>query len=128
MLVSVRESKRVGKVDPAVRRQAILDAALDVFAERWFEEARLDDVAAQAGVAKGTLYLYFDDKEALFEEVVRSTAAPIVERLTALAAMAEVPFKDLLEALFKVFEKEVLGTRRKLLIRLIIAEGPRFPR
>ncbi len=119
---------RARKAEPAARRDAILDAALTVFAERGFEAARLDDVAAQAGVAKGTLYLYFKDKEALFEEVVRSAASPIVERLSVLAAAPDMPMTAMLDALFGLFEKEVLGTRRKLLIRLIIAEGPRFPR
>jgi AcrR family transcriptional regulator len=119
---------RARKTEPAVRRDAILDAALTVFAERGFEAARLDDVAARAGVAKGTLYLYFKDKEALFEEVVRSAASPIVERLSALAAAPDMPMTVMLDALFSLFEKEVLGTRRKLLLRLIIAEGPRFPR
>ena len=116
------------KAEPAARRDAILDAALTVFAERGFEAARLDDVAVRAGVAKGTLYLYFKDKEALFEEVVRSAASPIVERLSVLAAAPDMPMATMLDALFSLFEKEVLGTRRKLLIRLIIAEGPRFPR
>ena len=125
---ALREPQRVGKVEPAVRRQAILDAALDVFAERGFEAARLDDVAARASVAKGTLYLYFEDKEALFEEVVRSAVSPILERLGALAAAPDLPTERILENLFAVFEKEVLGTKRKLLLRLIIAEGPRFPR
>src|SRR5262249_30195989 len=112
----------------AVRRQAILDAALDVFAERGFEAARLEDVAARAGVAKGTLYLYFDDKEALFEEVVRTAVSPILERLDVLATAPDLPTEKIFENLFAVFEKEVLGTKRKLLLRLIIAEGPRFPR
>jgi AcrR family transcriptional regulator len=116
------------KAEPAARRDAILDAALTVYAERGFEAARLDDVAVRAGVAKGTLYLYFKDKEALFEEVVRSAASPIVERLSVLAAAPDMPMATMLDALFSLFEKEVLGTRRKLLIRLIIAEGPRFPR
>jgi len=119
---------RARKTEPAARRETILDAALTVFAERGFEAARLDDVAAQAGVAKGTLYLYFKDKEALFEEVVRSAASPIVERLSVLATAPDMPMTLMLDALFGLFEKEVLGTRRKLLIRLIIAEGPRFPR
>jgi AcrR family transcriptional regulator len=119
---------RARKAEPAARRDAILDAALTVFAERGFEAARLDDVATQAGVAKGTLYLYFKDKEALFEEVVRNAASPIVERLSVLAAAPDMPMATMLDALFSLFEKEVLGTRRKLLIRLIIAEGPRFPR
>jgi len=116
------------KVTPAARKQAILDAALTVFAERGFEAARLDDVAARAGVAKGTLYLYFKDKEALFEDLLRGAVSPIVERVTALADAPDMPFDKALDLLFTFFEREVLGTDRKLLIRLILAEGPRFPR
>jgi AcrR family transcriptional regulator len=119
---------RTRKLKPAERRQVILDAALSVFAERGFEAARLDDVAAKAGVAKGTLYLYFDDKEKLFEEVVRGAVSPVLQRLSTLAATPDLPIDKVLETLFSVFEKEILGTNRKFLLRLIIAEGPRFPR
>jgi AcrR family transcriptional regulator len=119
---------RARKADPAIRKQAILDAALDVFAERGFEAARLDDVAARAGVAKGTLYLYTDDKEALFEEVLRNAVSPVLERLGVIATAPDLPAEKILEALFATFVREVLGTKRKLLLRLIIAEGPRFPR
>ena len=83
-----RKRSRARKVQPETRRQAILDAALSVFAERGFEAARLDDVAARAGVAKGTLYLYFRDKEALFEELVRGAVAPIIERVSRAASCA----------------------------------------
>jgi AcrR family transcriptional regulator len=119
---------RTRKAEPTARRETILDAALTVFAERGYEAARLDDVAAKAGIAKGTLYLYFKDKEALFEEVVRGAASPIIERLGAIAAAPELSMSAMLEAMFELFEKQVLGTKRKLIIRLIIAEGPRFPR
>jgi AcrR family transcriptional regulator len=119
---------RPRKIAPAERRQAILDAALTVFAECGFEAARLDDVAARAGVAKGTLYLYFKDKETLFEELLRGAVSPLVEHVTALAEAPDVPFDKVLDVLFAFFEREVLGTNRKLLIRLVIAEGPRFPR
>jgi AcrR family transcriptional regulator len=119
---------RAPKVDPAARKQAILDAALTEFSQCGFEAARLDDIADRAGIAKGTLYLYFDDKEGLFEEVVRSAVSPVLERLSAIATAPDLPVDKILEALFSVFEKEVLGTKRKLLIRLIIADGPRFPR
>ena len=78
--------------------------------------------------AKGTLYLYFDDKEQLFEEVLRSAVSPVLERLSALATASDMPVDRVLDGLFSVFESEVLGTKRKFLIRLIIAEGPRFPR
>jgi len=118
---------RARKVDADTRRQAILDAALSVFAEHGFEAARLDEVAARAGVAKGTLYLYFRHKEALFEELVRSAVAPVIETLGKVATNPAVPPAAVLDAFFAMFETEVLGTRRKLLLRLIIAEGPRFP-
>jgi AcrR family transcriptional regulator len=123
-----RKRGRARKLAPNHRKQAILDAALAVFAEHGFEAARLDDVATRAGVAKGTLYLYFDDKETLFEDVVRGAVAPLVERVGALAAAPHMPIGKVLEALFAVFEKEVLATNRKLVLRLVIAEGPRFPR
>lgn len=120
--------RQARRPEPAQRRQEILDAALSVFAERGFEAARLDDIAARAGVAKGTLYLYFADKEKLFEEVVRGAIKPVIERFNALANTPDVPFATVLDSLFQVVEKDVLATRRKLIIRLIIAEGPRFPR
>ena len=115
------------KVDAAARRQAILDAALTVFAERGYEAARLDDMAAKAGVAKGTLYLYFKDKEALFEALVRGAVSPILGQASAAAAMPGMKAAGVLELFFALFQKEVLGTNRKLLLRLIISEGPRFP-
>lgn len=122
-----RKSAASRKVHSVARRQAILDAALTVFAERGYEAARLDDVAARAGVAKGTLYLYFKDKEALFEALIRGAVAPVLEPLSQAAAVPDMPAGSLLETFFTLFEKEVLGTERKLLLRLIIAEGPRFP-
>jgi AcrR family transcriptional regulator len=118
---------RARRVSAEARRQAILKAALQVFAEHGFEAARLDDVATRAGVAKGTLYLYFRDKEALFEALVRNAVSPLLAEMGRLAAAPQVPPAHALEAFFALFQKEVLGTERKLLLRLIIAEGPRFP-
>lgn len=118
---------RARKIEPEARRQAILTAALAVFAEHGFEAARLDDVAARAGVAKGTLYLYFAHKEALFEALIRSAISPVMERFAKLAAAPDLPPLRAIEAFFALFEKEVLGSDRKLLLRLIISEGPRFP-
>ena len=124
---TVREPTRARKVSPEARRQAILRAALSVFAAHGFEAARLDDVAARAGVAKGTLYLYFQDKAALFEALVRNAVSPLLEHMRRIAAAPDISPLQALETFFAVFEKEVLGTERKLLLRLIMAEGPRFP-
>ena len=67
---AVPASSRAGK--SAERRAAIVEAAMDEFIARGFAATRLDDVAKRAGVAKGTLYLYFKDKESMFEELIRT--------------------------------------------------------
>src|SRR3979490_2543103 len=67
----------------AERRGAIIEAALDEFIARGFSATRLDDVARRAGVAKGTIYLHFKDKESLFEELIRTAIVPLVSRLGA---------------------------------------------
>jgi len=110
----------------AQRRQAILDAALDEFSSQGFAAARLDDIARRAGVAKGTIYLYFADKETLFQELVRSMLAPVIGRLENLADV-EVPFPVLVERLVDLMVREVLETRRKDIVRLVLTEGTRFP-
>src|SRR6516162_1373048 len=67
------------------RRTAILSAALEEFAARGFAATRLDDVARRAGVAKGTIYLHFRDKESLFQELVRAMLSPLVGTIEAAA-------------------------------------------
>jgi len=109
------------------RREAILAAALDEFSARGFAAARLDDVAKRAGVAKGTIYLYFRDKESLFQELVRSMLSPIVGQVEA-APMIDLPARMVIEMIAEVFVREVFGTRRQDVIRLIITEGQRFPK
>jgi AcrR family transcriptional regulator len=109
------------------RREAILSAALSEFSARGFAATRLDDVARRAGIAKGTIYLYFRDKERLFQELVRTMISPIVGVIEAVPA-SDLPVRVVAEMLLDVFVREVYGTRRKDVIRLIIAEGPRFPK
>lgn len=110
----------------AARREAILDAALSEFSAQGFAAARLDDIAMRAGVAKGTIYLYFADKEMLFQELIRSRMGPVVGDLEAVFA-AELPLGVIVEQAVDVFVSEVFGTHRKQIIRLVISEGPRFP-
>lgn len=110
----------------ASRREAILAAALEEFSARGFEAARLDDVAKRAGVAKGTIYLYFADKETLFQELVRSMLTPLIGHFETLATV-DVPFPVLAERLVGVVSHELIASRRKDIIRLIISEGTRFP-
>src|SRR3954447_7438944 len=110
----------------AERRQAIIDAALDEFVARGFTAARLDDVAKRAGVAKGTIYLHFKDKEALFQELIRSALVPLIGRLAAPPPPGG-SVRAALERFAQTFAEEVISTRRGDIVRLIVAEGPRFP-
>ena len=121
-----RAAPRPREARTAARREAILAAALDEFSLRGFEAARLDDVARRAGVAKGTIYLYFEGKESLFQELIRTMLAPLVGNLEAMGA-ADLPFRVLAERFADFFVREVYETRRRDVIRLMIAEGPRFP-
>ena len=123
-IAASRQSARLAKA--AARREAILEAALDEFSARGFAGARLEDVAKRAGVAKGTIYLYFADKEALFQELVRFQIGPVMSAFAAALA-SELPLKALIDQAIEIFTREVFGTRRKQVIRLIISEGPRFP-
>ena len=122
-------SKRgeLGRRDPEARRQAILAAALAVFTAEGFAAAKLDHVAERAGVAKGTIYLHFKDKQDLFEQMVREAVSPVIARLEALAQLPDMPVDMILQGMFNLFRTEVLGTQRKDLLRLVLTEGPRFP-
>jgi AcrR family transcriptional regulator len=110
----------------AERREAIIEAALDEFITRGYAATRLDDVAKRAGVAKGTIYLHFKDKEALFQELVRTALVPLIDRL-ATPPPAGGSVRAALEGFAQTFAREVVTTRRGDIVRLIIAEGARFP-
>ena len=75
---SKRQSKPRWKRRKDARPAEIVAAALEVFGERGFAATKLADVARRAGVTKGTVYLYFDSKEALFKAVVRETIVPVI--------------------------------------------------
>jgi AcrR family transcriptional regulator len=119
--------KELGRRDPEGRREAIVQAGLVVFADQGFAATKLDDVAVKAGVAKGTIYLYFRDKQDLFEQIVRDAVLPVIARLEGIAQAPDLPADVVLKALFDLFRTEVLETRRKHVLRLIMTEGPQFP-
>jgi AcrR family transcriptional regulator len=115
------------KARSIAKREAILAAALDEFSERGFAAGRLDDVAKRAGVAKGTIYLYFRDKESLFQELIRAMLTPLVGTIEAMG-QTDVPLAALADHFVDLFVREVYETRRRDVIRLMIAEGRRFPK
>jgi AcrR family transcriptional regulator len=110
----------------AERRQAIIEAAMEEFISRGFAATRLDDIAKRAGVAKGTIYLHFKDKESMFEELIRTAIVPLVGRMQG-PPPAGASVRDLVETFALNFIHEIVSTRRGDIVRLIVAEGPRFP-
>lgn len=137
----LRAAPAAEKRAPAQRKRAtaapdrcsqILAAALDEFSQNGFAAARLDDVAKRAGVAKGTIYLYFKDKEALFHELLRAQISPVIVMLEGLlkggGPAPAIPLRQVAHRVADLFVDQVLATRRKDIIRLILTEGPRFPK
>jgi AcrR family transcriptional regulator len=109
------------------RPREICTAALEVFAEKGFAAAKLDEIARRAGVSKGTLYLYFKDKEDLFRAVVRSAIAPNIEAITAVIAQAEAPFADVTRMFFIGFAQREARLPIGAVAKMVIGESRNFP-
>ncbi|AJY44586.1 TetR/AcrR family transcriptional regulator [Martelella endophytica] len=112
---------------PEVRRQAVLDAALSTFAEKGFANARIEDIARAAGVGKGTVYLYFPDKESLFKSLVGTYLTPHIEQASRFFETPSQSPRATLSAFYSLIQNEVLNTERADLVRLMITEMPTFP-
>jgi AcrR family transcriptional regulator len=111
----------------AARREMILDAALDEFCERGFAATRVEDVARRADVAKGTIYLWFKDKEALFQELIRTKLGQHVLRLEAARPQPGQSIRATIDAILRPLIEELQAARVGDLLRLMIAESGRFP-
>jgi len=109
------------------RPSELTAAALDLFVEKGFAATRLDDVAARAGVSKGTLYLYFDSKEALFKAVVQEGIVPLLVAAEQQIAEYDGPSADLLRHLLFGWWQQIGGTRLAGIPKLIISESRNFP-
>jgi AcrR family transcriptional regulator len=110
------------------RPSEIVEAARNCFIAKGFAKTRVEEVARRAGVSKGTVYVYFPSKEALFEAVIRTNVLPVLEQARAMVASdPDIAASTQLKFLVTTFYRELVGTDRKKLLHLIIAEGPNFP-
>ena len=112
---------------PLARPAEILNAALEAFVENGFAATRLEDVAQRAGVSKGTLYLYFDSKEALFKAVVRENIVPFIERAEHRADAYQGSSRDLLAEVVRGWWNDMHESRMTGLPKLILSEASNFP-
>jgi AcrR family transcriptional regulator len=109
------------------RPAELLAAALDLFVERGYANARLEDVAARAGVSKGTLYLYYANKEELFKAVVRAgLVSPLVEAREVIARFPGTS-SELLGLVVKGWWERIGKTALAGIPKLIMAEARNFP-
>jgi AcrR family transcriptional regulator len=105
----------------------ILDAALSLWAEQGFAATRLEDVAARAGIVKGTIYLYFSSKEALFEAALRDRIGSAVAGVDAQLADSDLDVEEALSLFLSVIYDRILATDSAALLKVLIGEGHRFP-
>jgi AcrR family transcriptional regulator len=109
------------------RPREICAAALDVFAEKGFAAAKLDEIARRAGVSKGTLYLYFKDKEQLFRAVVRDAIAPNIAAITSAISAMEAPFADVVRMFLAGFAEREARLPVGAVAKMVIGESRNFP-
>jgi AcrR family transcriptional regulator len=113
------------------RKQArpaeIIQSALSAFAEKGFAAAKLDDIARDAGVAKGTLYLHFETKEDLFRAVVRTAIAPQIDAVKASAEVFSGPFSQLAPRILLAIAKAMEEGRLPALVKMVVGESHNFP-
>jgi AcrR family transcriptional regulator len=109
------------------RPEEILIAALEEFAENGYAAARLDNVARRAGVAKGTIYLYFASKEKLFQAVVQQAVTPQLDEIEHLAQTHSGSVEDFLRGPFVMLQRQLLRSDLRRLLRVLLTEGLLFP-
>lgn len=112
---------------PEARPDEIIDAALAVFGQSGFARAKLDDVARQAGVSKGTLYLYFDSKESLFREMVRARVVASLAEAEEFVRGYEGSSRELLVELVRRMYTRIRCEQMTRIARLVQGELGHFP-
>ena len=109
------------------RMRAIRAAALDVFSAKGFAAARLEDVARAAGVAKGTIYLYFKSKEDLLEAIVKTALGPLLETFEQTVAASPASASLMLRGMGQAIADAIEDADRRRVLHLVLSEGARFP-
>lgn len=109
------------------RPREIAAAALDIFVAKGYEASRIAEIADRAGIAKGTLYLYFHSKEALFKSIIEESVVPALEAGEKLVASYEGDSSDLLNLLLRSLGEQINASHLSSIINLVISESRKFP-
>jgi AcrR family transcriptional regulator len=105
----------------------ILEAALATFAEKGFAGTRMDDIATRAGITKGTIYLYFESKDAVFKMLARQSIGAQLDGVMAHLNSVEGPSADLLRFVITTIGGFASTSDRVTLAKVLLAEAGNFP-
>jgi AcrR family transcriptional regulator len=109
------------------RPHELIEAALDLFVQHGYAATRLEDVAAKAGVSKGTLYLYFGSKEELFKAVVQSNVVPLIAQAEQLMEHFAGTCEELFRAMVMGWWAAIGDSKASGLPKLVVSEAQNFP-
>lgn len=122
------DMKKLTRAEQKARRPAqILDAAFEEFVERGYVATRVEDIADRVGVTKGTIYVYFETKEQLFEAMIRHISVPFEDLLASANELSGTCAERLEKLMALLYDSIVENRRLRELMRFVIAEGSRFP-
>ena len=127
MATTGRRKKGIRAAQKEARPKEIVDAALVIFARDGFAGTRLEDVAERVGISKGTIYLYFENKEEVFKACVRQTIGAKLQETMAMAASYKGSTADLLREIFRRMSAQLSQPDYRTILLLLISEGQRFP-
>lgn len=109
------------------RPNEIIKAGLAAFGDKGFAATRLEDIAHRAGISKGTIYLYFNSKEQLFEAAIQQFSVPFFSDTDVLLSQYQGSTRELLTVLFKRIYEQMQSSEVRTLFRIMMSDGLRFP-
>ncbi|MBB3290227.1 MULTISPECIES: TetR/AcrR family transcriptional regulator [Rhizobium] len=120
--------KKLTRAEQKARRPIqILDAAFEEFVERGYVATRVEDIASRVGVTKGTIYVYFETKEQLFEAMIRHISEPLENLLASSNELKGTVTERLQGNIELIYDLIIRDRKLRELMRFVIAEGSRFP-
>lgn len=120
------KTKRVRRKEN--RPDEILDAAVAAFEQFGFAAAKISDIAKRAGVAKGTVYLYFETKDQIFEALVRERIRPVFSQIETMKQQFDGTAAELLSTVVRYFYANMVDSdEKRTIMKILISEGSRFP-
>ncbi|MEL6574068.1 MAG: TetR/AcrR family transcriptional regulator [Pseudomonadota bacterium] len=119
------DKKRQRRKD--ARPEEIVSAALEEFASKGYAGTSMGSIAVRAGIARSTIYLYFEDKEAVIEAAFKDRVETAIRTSMEHASLVEGPFDEVLRTMLTGVLNRFLEPDRLILFKVLITEGQQFP-